>query len=266
MEISGVINLRDVGGQLVRPVGSRATTASTVRTDALFRSGQLGPSDDAAVEALRTLGVTVVFDLRTTAEVELLADRVPDGVDVRHLDVLAGSDSSVASHLTELFSDTTAAEQLLRSGDIETHYLGTYRSLVTLDSARDAYRALFAALADHDGAALFHCTAGKDRTGWAAAALLTLLGVDDDTITRDYLRSSEPVVESFRPLIDQFAEAGGDPALLIPVFCVEPAYLDAARAEMTRTYGTIEGYFSDGLGLGPAVQARLRQRWLVNPR
>ena len=111
--------------------------------------------------------------------------------------------------------------------------------------------------------ALFHCTAGKDRTGWAAAALLTLLGVDDETVTQDYLRSSKPVLDSFRTVFERFAEVGGDPSVLIPVFAVTEEYLQASRDAVVEHFGDLEGWFRDGLGLPPQVPEQLRARLLV---
>jgi protein-tyrosine phosphatase len=150
----------------------------------------------------------------------------------------------------------------MRSGAVEEHYRSTYRNLVLLDSARAAYAELFGRLAELDRPALFHCTAGKDRTGWAAAALLALLGVDDDTITADYLLSSEPVLASFQPLMDRFAEAGGDPTALRPAFAVTEDYLQAARDAVAEEFGTVEGWFRDGLGLPDEVPQQLRARLL----
>lgn len=253
--LPGVTNLRDVGGQ-------PTVDGRRVRTGVLYRSGQLDHADEHAARFFERCGLGVVFDLRTRAETAVEPDHLPAHVEVVHLDVLADEETSVAAHLADLFADPAAAETVLRSGDLHAHFLGTYRNLVLLDSARVAYRTLFHAIASSDDVALFHCTAGKDRTGWAAAALLSLLGVDDDVVTADYLLSSDPVVASFRPLIEQFAAAGGDPELLIPVFRVEPAFLNAARNEVHATFGSIEGYFSDGLGLGVDVQERLRERLL----
>ena len=257
--IAGVTNLRDAGGH-------GTVDGHYVRSGVLFRSGQLAHSGDEATAALEQMGLGVVFDLRTAAELEVLPDRVPAGVDVVHLDVLAGAEASVATHLADIFSDPTAAEDVLRSGDIGRHYISTYRDLVTLDTARESYRTMFLELASREQIALFHCTAGKDRTGWAAAALLTLLGVDPDAVTVDYLLSSDPVVASFRPLLEQFAAAGGDPDLLAPVFRVEPEYLEAARQQMTDSYGSIEGYFRDGLDLDTDVTDQLRRRLLADAR
>jgi len=256
-DIPGVTNLRDAGGQPTSDGG-------VVRTGVLYRSGQLNHTGDEAMAAIESLGLRSVYDLRTQSEVTALPDRVPEGVEIVHLDVLAGAQASVATHLEDLFSDPAAAEDVLRSGDIAQHYLSTYRDLVTLGSAQDSYRTLFTRLAERDEVALFHCTAGKDRTGWAGASLLTLLGVPADVVMEDYLRSSAPVVASFQPYIDRFAEAGGNPDLLVPVFCVEPQYLEAAFDQANIGYGSLEGYFREGLGLTDEHLASLRERLVAS--
>lgn len=255
IEIPGITNLRDVGGQAT-------VDGRTVRAGQLYRSGQLDHADEH-MALLEALDLAVVYDLRTEGEATTLPDRLPPGVELVHLDVLAGAESSVAAHLEDLFTDPVKADEILRSGDIAAHYLSTYRGLVSLASARSSYTTLYTDLASRSDVALFHCTAGKDRTGWAAAALLSLLGVPYDAVLADYLRSSAPVVESFRPIIDQFAAAGGDAALLEPVFMVDRTYLDAAMDEVQLTFGSIEAYFTDGLGLDTAAQDALRERFLL---
>ncbi len=253
LPLSGIVNLRDVGGQAT-------VEGRSVRTGVLFRSGQL--SRDPGDSPIRELDLTVVFDLRGLDEVESAPDLLPDGVELVHLDVLAGSRERIATHLADLLTQPQLVEETMRSGAVEEHYRSTYRNLVLLDSARAAYAELFGRLAELDRPALFHCTAGKDRTGWAAAALLALLGVDDDTITADDLLSSEPVLASFQPLMDRFAEAGGDPTALRPAFAVTEDYLQAARDAVAEEFGTVDGWFRDGLGLPDEVPQQLRARLL----
>ncbi len=254
LPLTGIVNLRDVGGQAT-------TDGRRVRTGVLFRSGQLGHATDG--DALGALGLSVVFDLRGADEIETAPDVVPPEVEVVHLDVLADSQERIATHLNDLLTQPQLVEESLRSGAIEDHYRSTYRNLVLLDSARRSYASLFRRLAEMEQPALFHCTAGKDRTGWAAAALLTLLGVDDPTVTADYLRSTAPVLESFRAVLEQFAHVGGDPAALVPVFAVTEGYLQASRDAVTEEFGDVEGWFRDGLGLPAEVPGQLRARLLA---
>ena len=254
LPLTGIVNFRDVGGHTTHD-------GRTVRSGVLFRSGQLDQGGDH--EVLAAIGLRTVFDLRGEDEVDMAPDLVPDGVQVVHLDVLADSRERIATHLAELTTRPDLVEATLRSGAVEAHYRTTYRNLVLLDSARRAYAELFSRLAQHEGPALFHCTAGKDRTGWAAAALLGLLGVPDDVVMADYLRSSEPVLASFHEVLERFEAAGGDPSALVPVFAVTPAYLGAAHEAVAEQFGDLEGWFRDGLGLGPEVPEQLRSRLLV---
>jgi protein-tyrosine phosphatase len=255
-QIEGIINLRDVGDY---PTVSGARVAP----GKLYRSGQLNIDDDTGINALAELRLVTVFDLRTAAECAALPDRLPEGVTLVHLDVLADAVTSVAAHLADMFEDPVAADELLRSGKIREHYIDTYKSLISSDAACAGYREMFLQVADLDAPALFHCTAGKDRTGWAAAALLSLLGVADDIVLQDYLLSSAPVVASFQPYLDQFAERGGNPELLKAVFTVEPEYLAASMSEVQLNFGSLEEYFQTGLGLSKDVTAQIRQRLLI---
>ena len=113
-------------------------------------------------------------------------------------------------------------------------------------------------LDDQRRPALFHCTTGKDRTGWAAAATLTLLGVSEEDVLADFLITNRDLLPALKPYFDQFASTGGDPALLRPVLGVEPAYLHAALDEMHNRFGTIEAYFTEGLGIDAEDQQSLR--------
>lgn len=272
--IDGVVNMRDLGG-------FAANGGRVVRRGLVYRSGHLGamalpedaqqpaaPTRDTSapgidLQAFASTGIRTVFDLRTVAEATHSPDHVPSGVEVVHLDVLADADQSIAAHLAEIFADPTTAERVLSDGLIDRHYQQTYRNLVLLDSAREAYHRLFTRIADADAPVLFHCTAGKDRTGWAAASLLCLLGVDEELIVADHLRSNEPAREAFSPYLRQFAELGGDPALLEPAFLVAPSYLRAAFDAVSSTYGSIECYFDQGLDVGPDARRALRERLLT---
>ena len=138
-----------------------------------------------------------------------------------------------------------------------------YRELISLPSAKQAYRQLFVSLGKPDQLpALFHCTAGKDRTGWAAAALLTLLGVPKDKVMEDYLRSNEYILPAYQTTINAFVAAGGKRAIPMDVLSVKAEYLDAAFDEIKKKYGTIENYFSEALGIDAAGQKALRDLYL----
>jgi protein-tyrosine phosphatase len=247
-----VPNLRDLGGWPTQD-GRRVTRGLVYRSDRLSR---LGPPD---VDALAGLGIRTVYDLRTREESVADPDVLPGRTELVGLDVLADSAMSITAHLLQLLNDPPAATEALHAAAVRELFGTAYRELITLPSARAAYRALFAGLAQPDRApALFHCTTGKDRTGWAAAALLLALGVSRADVMSDYLLTNERLVPALAPLFEAFDAAGGDHRVLLPVLGVRPHYLETALAEMTRRFGSVEGYFADGLQLPPDTLERLR--------
>lgn len=250
--LSCATNLRDLGGY-------RTGDGRQVKRDFVYRSDVFNPMTDADVGKLQVVGLKTDFDLRTTAEVERQPDRVPAGVEYVRLDVL-GNDRTFAK-LGPLLQDPKQATKELGGGRIERMFIAGYRGFVSLPSARESYRGLFTALADpNELPAVFHCTTGKDRTGWAAAALLTLLGVPRETVMADYLRTNDYLLPYYAKPIDGFAAAGGDRAIAEAIFGVKPEYLDAAFDEVQNRYGSIERYFSKGLGLDASAQATLRMQ------
>jgi protein-tyrosine phosphatase len=253
LHTEGIPNLRDVGGY-------RTTDGRMVRLGLVFRSTALDRATDSDLELLAQLGLHTVFDLRTSTERREDPDRVPPATSEVDLDVLADSPGSAAARIPEVFAHPDEASRLLSKTDIPAIFEEIYRGLVSLPSALASYRTLFLDLSRETTLpALYHCTTGKDRTGWATAALLSLLGVPKESVFHDYLLSNEYLRHAMKPLLDSFAARGGKPDLLKPILRVEPEYLEAALTEMHERYGTIEGYFTDGLGLGPDVQQRLRE-------
>lgn len=103
---------------------------------------------------------------------------------------------------------------------------------------------------------------GKDRTGWASAALLTFLGVSQELVLQDYFKSNEYILPMYRKQIDGFVAAGGDSLIVLSIFGVKQEYLAASFDEMEQNYGTIEQCFSDGLGLNEQQQALIKSRFL----
>ena len=250
--LASVPNLRDLGGGPARDGGR-------VRTGLVYRSTELAGLEGADLAAFGALGIRSVYDLRTEAERTAQPDRLPPGTEYVVVDVFKDSADAAPAQLFRVLSDPRAAEEMLGGGKGAALFEGGYREIVSLTSARVGYRRLFSDLTrEEHRPALFHCTTGKDRTGWAAASLLTLLGVPDDLVMQEYLLTNAQLLPAEQPLIDRFQAQGGDPDVIRPVVGVAPEYLEAALDEMRAKFGTIEGYFSEGLDLGEAAQKALR--------
>lgn len=255
--ISTLPNLRDLGAW--------RTPSGRVRRGLLYRSTDLGKLSDADMPAVAALGLRAVYDMRTEAERSAEPDRLPDGVDGIVVDVLADATGAGPAQLMAVLSDPQAAEAMLGGDKAVAMFEHGYREIVSLPSALTGYSRFFSDLTlEHCRPALFHCTTGKDRTGWAAAAMLLLLGVSEQDVMNEYLLTNDQLLPALQPILDQFAAIGGDPQLLLPVLGVQSEYLDAALDEMRNRYGTIEEYFDTGLGLGADARAALREA-LIDP-
>ncbi|NLE82807.1 MAG: tyrosine-protein phosphatase [Rhodococcus sp.] len=256
--LASVPNFRDIGGYGIRDGG-------TVRTGALYRSTDLSRITDDDAPVVASLGIATVYDLRTAVERERAPDKLPAGANPVVLDVLAGrGGSAITAQMLRVVADPSIAETELGGGQAARYFEGSYRDFVTLPSAVDAYRTMFEGLSALENLpALVHCTTGKDRTGWATAALLLLLGVDENDVYDDYLLTNDYLLPALSGVFEAFAAQGGDPALLEPVLGVQRSYLDSALAAMTEHFGTIENYFGDGLGIDSDGQARLRDLLVV---
>ena len=254
--IESVPNLRDLGGY-------KTSDGATVAGKLVYRSNQLHEIPEEDMEKLASLNLKVDFDLRTAEERNANPDELPPGVKCVWLNVMADADQAEPAQLNNLMKNPKEANAALGGGKAEAQFKASYRQFITLSSAKASYRKLFLALGDQKQLpALFHCTGGKDRTGWAAAAFLTLLGVPKETVMEDYLRSNDYLLPMNQEVIDAFVAGGGDPSIPPAVLGVKQEYLEAAFDEMETKYGTIEKYFSQGLGIDATQQKALRDLYL----
>jgi protein-tyrosine phosphatase len=250
--IPSLLNLRDLGGWPTRDGGR-------VRWGLVYRSTDLSKLQGDGLAAFARLGIRSVYDLRTEAERTKQPDHVPAGTEQIMVDVLAGSPDAAPAKVMHALTDPDHGQKLL-GGDRAVALFGHgYREFVSLPSASAAYRRLFSDLARAEHRpALFHCTTGKDRAGWGAAALLLLLDVPDDLVMQEYLLTNSQLVPALQPLFDRFAAQGGDREIMLNILGVRAGYLEASLDEMRIRYGTIERYFADGLGIDASAQQTLR--------
>jgi protein-tyrosine phosphatase len=251
LAIPSIPNLRDVGGCQTR-------SGVRVRTGVLYRSSGLHALAPADVDGFKRLAVRTVYDLRMAREQAEAPDRLPAGTRHVPVDVLAGWTDGGPSQLFGWFEDPASGREALGNGGAEALWMEQYRAFVRLPGARAGFGELFRDLAiDSHRPALVHCATGKDRTGWTAAAIQLLLDVPEEAVMDHFLESRRHLGPLVEPFLAAFAARGGDPELLRPILDVRPGYLEAALDEVRRGYGSIERYFSDGLGVDEAARAAL---------
>ena len=238
LNLAGASNFRDLGGYATRD-------GHTVRWRQIFRSNHLGHLTDDDATLLRSLGVKSAFDFRGTAERTAALCGMPD-ITVHSLPVeptVVAALRAIAARGTPLSADH--AVEVMRD---------SYRSYVQQNTPR--YRTLFAHLLEDRAPLVIHCTAGKDRTGFACALILHTLGVPDEVIADDYLLTNRYYLRD--------PNSGSDlPEHVKQVLgTVQPAFLGAAFEAIDADYGSLETYLKDGIGLGAAERTALAARYL----
>lgn len=253
--VASLPNLRDLGGY-------ETADGAAVKRGRLYRSVLLGRLTDADLERVRRLGLRKIFDFRTADEFEATPDRDVGAVGI-NLNVLADRTGEGPASLLAKMDDPEALHAALADGQGGEMMRTAYSELIELPSANQAYGTFFRSVAESGSLpALFHCTTGKDRTGWAAAATLLFLGVGEEDVYHDYLQTNEQLWPALKPYLEQFERAGGDPEILRPVLGVDRSYLETAVGLMRGKYGSIDGYMRDGLGLEDQVLEALRDQML----
>ncbi|WP_175650662.1 tyrosine-protein phosphatase [Pseudomonas sp. Marseille-P9899] len=231
--LKGIDNFRDVAG---------TTSAYTTSNDGVMRAGQFYRSNALTPTAsdltiLNGLGISNVYDLRTPSEIATTPDTLPSGAQYQNIDII-GSTTSGSNITTISISSAAQAVAMMEE---------TNRAFVSDAGMRGQFSVLFNELASADGAALFHCTAGKDRTGWTAAVLLNIAGVDSGTIMSDYLATND--YTAARVAATLAAMPSSMAAIYGPMLGVQASYLQAGLDEVTAQYGSMDNYLKEGLGL-----------------
>lgn len=207
----------------------------------LYRSDHLGALDDHDAAQIRALGIARVLDFRGVHERTAAACRLPD-VQVHSLPI----EPTIVQKLAAL----AAAGHRLTAADIAAYMQETYRNFVRQGTPR--FAEFFRHLLESDVPTVFHCTAGKDRTGFAAALLLKAVDAPDDEMWQDYLLTND------RLQLPQVTRLGLPPEAMQVLWRVQPGFLQAALDEVDAQYGSLEGYLREGLGVGERERLALR--------
>lgn len=232
LPIKGTYNVRDLGGY--------GTPAGETRWRRILRADGLHRLDAEGVGALVAEGVTTVIDLRHPGE---LAQQ-PNPF---------AAEGSVAYHNVSLFENLSPTPQ-----PGEDVLLTLY--IRALDTRQAAIAEILGIIADAPtGTVLFHCTAGKDRTGIISALLLGLAGVGSDTIVADYALTAEMIAPIVEEIITSAAARGADVEAFRPLLAAEPATMVATIAHIEASHVSVAAYV-EKIGVPAQTIERLRAR------
>jgi protein-tyrosine phosphatase len=249
--LEGAPNFRDVSA-LTTACGGR------VRAGRLFRSDSLHAISDADLDTLARLDIRLVCDLRGKRERVAFPDRWPKGAEMRHLEFGAARDASSSGRR---MYEATLAEMTPKCA--RTMMIENYKRFPFF--LEQPLRALFAMLGSEtaidDSCVLVHCAAGKDRTGFVIAMLLSALRVPRSEILDEYMQTKEQVsferrIEDARVFFARLAGVVPEEDVLAEIASVDVEFLDAAFSSIENVFGNVERYLESACGLNRQVRDR----------
>ena len=252
LPFAGGSNFRELGGY-------PADEGKTVRWGQIWRGFPTGRLTSEADRArLDALGLRLILDLRSSAEAQREPDYVPDGARMVQICALCGADGQEISfapgdisRMMEQEPEGTSISQML------------YRQMLF---GNKAFKELFRALEAGETPVLFHCSAGKDRTGVAAMLILLALGASDETICADFVQTNTCRKAEIEAVLAEHAEEiAADPSNRIRFYGiagVDPAAAPFVLQTIREKCGSAENYLEQESGLTPARLMRLRRMYL----
>lgn len=242
-------NLRGLGG-------IENTEGKKVKYQRLLRSGEIYQIDDKSKQKLEEYQLVKIIDLRGENEIAKHPDDELPNVNYHWIDIMKEvHDNGSLADLTHIEAEV-----------VNQHMLSIYNNLVMNPGAQEGYQEYFEELLKTEhGSVLFHCFAGKDRTGIAAALTLELLDVPKELIYQDYLETNVQRQKPNEALFDQLRGQGMDENQLEGfrvAMEVRPAYLDRAYELLEKNYGGVQGYAKGALNLSESDMKDLKKLYL----
>ena len=252
LPIRSVSNFRDLGGY-------RTKDGRMVRWQTLFRSGHLGKLRGRDIEQFKALGLVTVVDFRAGEEKERHPDRIPTGSNIRRVEfpILDEGNSEMMKEVRRRFEENNfdGVDTAALMGE-------TYRQFAT--TFEPQYAQFAQELVNADGKPiLWHCTAGKDRAGFASALTLRLLGVDLETIVADYMLSGKysPTVTK-DTILARLLRGAKAANMLKTMFGVREEWIRSTFTTIDEHWGDFDTYTQQALGLSNENIQRLREAYL----
>ena len=261
IQFDGIENARELGGI---PVGD----GRRVKAGCLIRTGMLASVSARDEERLREeFHVTDIVDLRTDVEISQHPDQTPAGMNYHWHPIFHGKVLGISREEEEAEDPVEKRLIYVRSLEGKAHdsMLRLYPMMVSDPYCVEQLAGFFRLLLAHEeGAFLWHCTAGKDRTGVTAALLLYALGASQETIYEDYLATNEALKGRHQRITREILDRTGDEMLAnqaVVLDSVHRDYLTAVFDTIDEKYGGMDNFLTGQLAVTEAERSRLREKY-----
>ncbi|OMP32312.1 tyrosine-protein phosphatase [Mangrovimonas sp. DI 80] len=241
-------NFRDIGGIPTKD-------GKHTKFGMLYRSGEISELSKEDLAYMEEIGLATILDLRSNYEIEEQPDIYPNGVNWLHMPIgnMDNKDpKAMLKQITDADPETFDGDAMMEQFSVE------------FVEHPEPFKKLFQKIVeDGDSPILFHCSAGKDRTGFTSAFILYTLGVDKETIMDEYVLSNFYRYPHNESTIKKAATFYGiDERILRPLMGVKRSYLERGFKEIEAKYGSVDNFLQTEIGVDSLVQAKLRHRYL----
>ena len=247
LPMDGAYNTRELGGY-------KTADGKSVKWGMLFRSDKLSDISETDQKYLQKLGIKRIVDFRSEGEKTEDPNKIPEGI--KYIETPINVDGAMRSKIEAVLKGET-------NKDIKSFLVDANKEFVA--NYTDVYESFLRGLIDEDGPTLFHCTAGKDRAGFAAAITLIALGVSKEHVIEDYMKTNVFTKDRIDEMIDKIELMSlyqVDAEILRPLIGVERIYIETAFNTAEEKYGSLENFIREGLNISDEEIQMLRNKFL----
>ena len=228
----GTSNTRELGGY-------KTEDGRSLKWGVLYRSDKLSELTDADQEYLLQLGIKRVIDFRSSEEKQNEPDQLPSTL--KYIEMPIEADGAIRPKVEAILKGDL-------NEDVGAILVETNKEFISDFSG--VYKGFIESLIENQEPTLFHCTAGKDRAGFAAALVLLAVGVPEKIVIEDYMKTNkytEETIQDYINKINLYSLGSVDAEILRPLLGVEERFIRAALDEIKQKYGSVENFIRDEL-------------------
>ena len=230
--LDGTSNTRELGGY-------KTEDGRSLKWGVLYRSDKLSELTDADQEYLLQLGIKRVIDFRSSEEKQNEPDQLPSTL--KYIEMPIEADGAIRPKVEAILKGDL-------NEDVGAILVETNKEFISDFSG--VYKGFIESLIENQEPTLFHCTAGKDRAGFAAALVLLAVGVPEKIVIEDYMKTNkytEDTIQDYINKINLYSLGSVDAEILRPLLGVEERFILAALDEIKQKYGSVENFIRDEL-------------------
>ena len=230
--LDGTSNTRELGGY-------KTEDGRSLKWGVLYRSDKLSELTDADQEYLLQLGIKRVIDFRSSEEKQNEPDQLPNTL--KYIEMPIEADGAIRPKVEAILKGDL-------NEDVGAILVETNKEFISDFSG--VYKGFIESLIENQEPTLFHCTAGKDRAGFAAALVLLAVGVPEKIVIEDYMKTNkytEETIQDYINKINLYSLGSVDAEILRPLLGVEERFIRAALDEIKQKYGSVENFIRDEL-------------------